>query len=90
MKLHRDIFKITKDNKLFLRYLYRHSGFSINELAKEFDMSYDALLKYLRIWEEQGYITKEKLAPKLGGTKYIYSLSEKAVKELKDMFSLQL
>ena len=90
MKLHRDIFKITKDNKLFLRYLYRHPRFTIIELTKEFHLTYDTLLKGLRKWEEQGHITKEKLAPKLGGTKYKYLLSEKARHELEEIWNIKL
>ena len=90
MRLPKDIFKVTKENKLFLRYLYNHPKFTIQEIVEEFCLTYTTIFKHLQEWERQGYIMREKLTPKLGGTKYTYSLSEKAVKELKELFSLEL
>ena len=89
MKIHREIFTITKHNLQFLRYLYHHPGFTINEVIEEFGLKYSNLHNHLREWEKQGYITREGLTPELGGTKFRYTLSEKAVEELKQMKNIE-
>jgi len=90
MRIPRDIFKVTKESKLFLQYLYLHPGFTIQEIIEKFFLTYTTLFKHLQEWERQGYIEKERLTPELGGIKFTYSLSEKAIKELKELFSLEL
>ena len=90
MRLSKNIFKVTKENKLFLRYLYHHPGFTIQKIIEKFSLTYDATFKKLQEWENQGYIIRDKLTPELGGTKYTYSLSEKAIGELKELFGLEL
>jgi predicted transcriptional regulator len=90
MRLSKDIFKVTKENKLFLKYLYHHPRFTIQELIENFSIAYDTIFKKLKEWEKQGYIEKERLTPELGGYKFKYSLSEKAIIELKELFSMDL
>jgi len=90
MRLHKDIFKVTRENKLFLKYLYHHPGFIINKVIEEFGLTYGALFAHLQTWEAQGYITKERLPPKLGAVRLKYSLSEKAIKELKEIWEMEL
>ena len=90
MRIHKNIFKITKENIRFLYYLEHHPGFTINEVIEKFGLKYNTFHSHLQEWEAQGYITKKRLTPELGGTKFNYSLSEKAVKELEELFSLEL
>jgi len=90
MRLHKDIFKVTKENKVFLRHLYHHPGFMINEIIKEFSLTYGALFNHLQEWEANGFIVKERMPPKLGAVKFKYSLSEKAIKELKEIWDMDL
>ena len=90
MRLPKNIFKITKENKLFLKYLYHHPGFTIQEIIEEFSLVYITFFKHLQEWEKQGYITKDKLAPELGGTKFKYSLSEAARKEVEEIWDIEL
>lgn len=90
MRLPKDIFRVTKENKLFLRHLYHHPGFTIQEIIEKFSLTYTTFFKHLQEWEKQGYIIRKKLTPELGGTKYNYSLSEKARKELKELWSMEL
>ena len=42
----------------------------------------------LNQWEEQGYILKERVTPKLGGKRYHYLLSAKAIEKLKTIKDL--
>jgi DNA-binding MarR family transcriptional regulator len=90
MRIHKNIFKITKENLLFLQYLDHHPGFTINEVTEEFKLKYNTLHNHLQEWEAQGYIIKEKLPPELGATKFKYSLSVKARKELKELWKIEL
>ena len=40
---------------------------------------------YLKDWINQGYIIEQRQPPKLGGIKFRYSLSEKAIKKLQSI-----
>lgn len=62
----------------------------ISEIIEEFGLKYHALFNHLQEWEEQGYIVKEKMPPRLGAVKYKYSLSEKAIKEVKELWEMEL
>jgi len=90
MRLHKDIFKITKENKIFLKYLYLHPRFVISEVIEEFELAYNTFFNHLQEWEAQGYIVKEKMPPKLGAVKFKYSLSEKAIELLKEIWDMEL
>lgn len=83
MKLFDDFFTITEDNMKFFRYLAQHPKFYISELCEKFEVKETHLSVLLNVWKEQGYILKERLPPKLGGKRYCYSLSKKALDVLK-------
>jgi len=88
MRLSDNIFKITEDNLKFLRYFLTHPKLFISDLCKEFNIGKNNLNNHLNLWEEQGYIIKERVPPMLGGKRYQYSLSEKAKEKLKDIKAL--
>lgn len=88
MKLHKNIFQITEDNIDFFIYLLNHPKFTTREIGEVFNIGYQTLNKYLKQWEKQGFILRERQPNlELGGPKYKHLLSEKAVSKLKEILA---
>jgi len=90
MRLFKNIFDITDENLILLRYLRDHPGFFIQEISNKFDFEYQTFYKHLIEWEKQGYFTSQPLPPQLGKPKRKYFLSEKGIKRLKAIESDEL
>ena len=85
MRLSKDIFDVTEDNVKFLRYLRKNPKSFISDICEEFHLGKNNLSTRLNQWEEQEYILKERITPKLGGKRYHYSLSDKAIEKLETL-----
>ncbi len=67
-----------------LLFLYTSKKVDIGTIEKEFGIKYQSINTLFKAWRQDGLIEREKRKGTLGGYNYLYYLSEKGIKFLKE------